>query len=471
MPRKRVKVSLAFLLPLLSILSLATYSNNLFASQLDQGSLAWNGTKNASDAALRAKVGPSSSVAPSSVKVPLSLQAKTPNLDYGPSENMQGVTILADVSRLPSCSGVGCVGVLTIGDQATLTRVGCSPNTVVADQSSTCTATVIGKGSGTVVTPTGSVTFSTDFSPSVGCSLPGGTGTSSSCSVILTPGSGTTGLHAITAAYSGDTDQLPSSATANLTVNERSTVTSVICSPLSLPVTAPTMCTGTVVDMSPGTAITPIGAVSFTSSGSGSFSPTSCSLTGTNASASCSLGYTPNPGSEGSQTITGNYAGNADQFGASGSAPLTVVKRSTSISIRCTPNSVQATAASTCTVIVTDTSPGTAIAPTGIASFDTSGSGNFKPQTCSLGGSGGSSSSCRVTYNPSPGSEGVHTITGSYAGDTDHLWTSGSFDGVTVLNQLFGRLMLLAPYVGVATILIIPLAVGVHIKRRSRESG
>src|SRR5881397_1860964 len=55
---------------------------------------------------------------------------------------------------------------------------------------------------------------------------------------------------------------------------------------------------------------TPTGTVMFTNTGSGAFTPAnSCTLSGTGASSSCSVTYTPS--AAGSQTITGTYSGDS----------------------------------------------------------------------------------------------------------------------------------------------------------------
>lgn len=105
-----------------------------------------------------------------------------------------------------------------------------------------------------------------------------------------------------------------------------STSTNVNCSPVSVPVNSPTTCAATVTDNSVGGALTPTGTVTFGSSLAGSFTPTAmCSLSGTGASAGCSVTYTPNPSpnSIGSQTISAAYPGDGNHFSSSGSAIIT----------------------------------------------------------------------------------------------------------------------------------------------------
>ena len=103
--------------------------------------------------------------------------------------------------------------------------------------------------------------------------------------------------------------------------------TSVSCNPSSVAVNQPTQCTATVTDTS-SMPTSPTGPVSFTTSSSGTFTPSnSCSLNPISSSASnCSVSYTPNPGSEGTHVITGTYSGDLTHSGSSGTFSLTVTE-------------------------------------------------------------------------------------------------------------------------------------------------
>ncbi len=112
---------------------------------------------------------------------------------------------------------------------------------------------------------------------------------------------------------------------ASAATAKRATTTDVSCSLASVPVNAPTTCTATVTDTSSGMFITPTGTVSFTSSvATSTFSPAEiCTLTGSAASATCSVTYTQT-GSNTTPTITASYAGDTNHSSASGSFNLTV---------------------------------------------------------------------------------------------------------------------------------------------------
>lgn len=305
---------------------------------------------------------------------------------------------------------------LTVTKRSTSTAVNCTPNSVPVSAPTTCTATVTDSATGTAVTPTGTVTFTSDksgtFSPAnATCTLSSG-----SCSVTYTPAAGSEGTHKITASYAGDTDHSGSDNTGSsfsLSVTTRTTSTSVNCTPTSVPVNAPTTCTATVTDTDTGTAITPTGTVTFSTDKSGAFSPaTTCTLN----SGICSVTYTPAAGSEGTHNINASYGGDTDHSTSATTSAfsLTATKRKTSTAVSCSPAQVVLNGNTTCTATVTDSDTGTAITPTGTVTFTSDKAGTFSPaNTCTL-----ASGSCSVTYTVN--TIGTTNITASYGGDTDH---------------------------------------------------
>ncbi len=99
---------------------------------------------------------------------------------------------------------------------------------------------------------------------------------------------------------------------------------------------------------------------------------------------------------------------------------------STATSVSCNPTSTAVNAPTACTATVTNTD-GTAVPPSGSITFGSGGgAGAFSSGSCSLAGTG-ATSTCEVSYTPSPGSEGQQTITADYAGDSNHLASSASF--------------------------------------------
>jgi Beta-propeller repeat len=101
----------------------------------------------------------------------------------------------------------------------------------------------------------------------------------------------------------------------------RSTSTAVACSPASVTVGQATSCTVTVTDTASGTKTTPAGTVDFSSSGDRSFSGgTSCFLSGSGASTSCELSYTPT--AAGNRAVTGAYEGTTTHGPSTGTAAV-----------------------------------------------------------------------------------------------------------------------------------------------------
>ena len=204
------------------------------------------------------------------------------------------------------------------GIASSTTSVFCNPARVAVNQVTLCTATVKDT-SPTPVSPTGAVSFSSNssgtFIPSL-CSLVSYNASMSSCSVAYDPLPGSEGTHIVTGTYGGDSNHSGSSGSFGLTVTKRSTSTSISC---SLVRTRPKVysCAATVTDTSPDKPLTPTGKVLWASSGKGVFSSTSCMLSGSGSTASCTVFYAPSP-IPGGQTITATYPGDTDHFGSSG---------------------------------------------------------------------------------------------------------------------------------------------------------
>ncbi len=179
----------------------------------------------------------------------------------------------------------------------------------------------------------------------------------------------------------------------------------------------------------------PTGTITFSSGGSGTFTPaTTCTLTATATPgvSECSATYTPTAVGTGTHTITASYPGDGNYVKSSGSSPLTVTTRTTATTVECNPASVATGVPSTCTATVSDTNAGTVSTPTGTVGFSSNGAGSFSPATsCTLAASGTTGvASCSVTYTPS--ATGTQTITGAYGGDTTHASsTNGTSLSVT----------------------------------------
>jgi hypothetical protein len=113
-------------------------------------------------------------------------------------------------------------------------------------------------------------------------------------------------------------------ASATLAIAQpRSTSMSVNCTPAELQPNQATTCIATVSDITQTNPSTPTGTVTWKTSGSGTFTSTTCTLSGTGFSSSCSVNYTPK--SAGSETIIGAYGGSSSQPPATHAASLTIL--------------------------------------------------------------------------------------------------------------------------------------------------
>ena len=297
---------------------------------------------------------------------------------------------------------------LTIQKTTTSTTVTCSPSTGVEGVVGTCTATVSGyHPSGTVswsqVAGTGSVTVSP-----ASCILSSINSSSSECLVSVTGES--LGPVTLEAAYGGDSNNLPSSATLLITVG---TVT-VACTPAPVAVGTGTTCMATV--MHPSTPV-PTGKVAWSTSGSGKFSALTCKLSW----GSCNVAYIPT--SPGTVTITASYGGDKYNPVSSRTFSLTVTQKASTTTVSCSPTSVVVGSTKTikCTVHVTG------YLPAGSVSWSDNGTGSvtFSSTTCSLSATG----RCSVTMTAT--AAGSVTIHAAYGGDGNNTPSSGTA-GLTI---------------------------------------
>src|SRR5436309_367564 len=209
-----------------------------------------------------------------------------------------------------------------------------------------------------------------------------------------------------------------------ITINKRTTSTTIVCSPSSVQIGQSSTCTASVKDTSPGTPSTPAGTVDFTNDGSGSFTGAPCNLGAVNSTtADCSVSFAPSGTSARTETITGTYTpAPSDTFhdGSLGTFALSVIVaglHSTSTSVSCTPSNVVVNQATSCTATIRDTQTSGATAPTGTVTFTPAG-------TCTLGNPSGSSASCSV--NVTPTAAGPMSVSARYNGDSTHATSSGS---------------------------------------------
>ena len=105
----------------------------------------------------------------------------------------------------------------------------------------------------------------------------------------------------------------------------RQTTTTVSCSPQSVMVGHATTCTATVTDTDvSGMSSTPSGTVSFTTTGTGTFAGSPCTLTGSTGMASCQVTYSPATVGSGTHALVASYGGDAEHAISSGQSAVTV---------------------------------------------------------------------------------------------------------------------------------------------------
>jgi len=213
----------------------------------------------------------------------------------------------------------------TAPQHPTGTAVSPNPDSVLVGSTVTFTATVTDLG-GTPSSPSGAVAWSDggaggSFSPT-SCAPSSAGSSASSCSVIYSPSK--TGPISIAAAYSGDATHSASSGTSSLTVNPRPTSTVVSSSSSTIKIGTTATLTATVTDSGASPA-SPSGSISWGDGGlGGSFSPATCPLSPTTASASsCKVTYTA-PSTPSSVTITATFSGDTVHGTSSGTSALTV---------------------------------------------------------------------------------------------------------------------------------------------------
>ncbi len=226
--------------------------------------------------------------------------------------------------------GLGLVAALTLvaapsaqagGAHPTFSTTICAPNPVSVGSTSTCTFTIT-DSSGTGVSPTGGVIFSSDsvgngaFSnPGSSCTLQAAGATASSCTVDYTASAVGDGSHLIHAVYFGSGGPWASSASAD-ELDVGPTTTTLSCIPGDRQIgSIPTLCTAMVHDDATPEA-QPTGTVNFSSDSAGEFTMgltpmTSCTLgPGMDAATSlCQISYAPTAVGDGTHQLTADYAG------------------------------------------------------------------------------------------------------------------------------------------------------------------
>ena len=301
-----------------------------------------------------------------------------------------------------------CISLWATPAHAATATVTVSCNSPVYVGSTTnCTVTVTG-----TPTPTGTVgsfgtTGSGNFSPSQ-CTLSGGPGTAS-CGVSYTPTSVAGSPHMISAVYGGDSNygQTSSSTSGSVTVNQAITNVGVSCAPNPVGVGSSTVCTGTVTGYQVASD-----TITFTQMGSGSgitslvTSQAQCTL----APVSCQV--TVMTSGAGGTIIGVSYPGDTNNQPSYNSVPFVISQAQSTLNVNCNPATLVVGEASTCTANVLGYSP------TGTINWQTSGTGQFSPNPCTL-----AAGICTTTFTPTS----AGTVTAQYAGDSNNIGSQGNF--------------------------------------------
>jgi hypothetical protein len=195
---------------------------------------------------------------------------------------------------------------ITVIQATTATYVNCVPSSVIVGIATVCIVT-IGNG----YSPSGSVSWVSNgqgqFAPASSCTLLSGT-----CFVNYTPSA--TASVQVTGTYEGDTNNFASSSSFTIAVSQSPSGTNVACSPQTVVVGLLTTCTATV------TGYMPTGTVTWTVTGSGSFSSNTCTLSGSSTS-TCQVTFTP----QSISTVTAAYSGDSNNLGSFGTFQVNAI--------------------------------------------------------------------------------------------------------------------------------------------------
>ena len=183
--------------------------------------------------------------------------------------------------------------------------------------------------------------------------------------------------------------------------------TTILCIASPVNVGIVTKCRATVSGNSP------TGTVTWTSSGSGTFSSVACTLS---RSGFCQVSYRPSSGAS-PVPVTVTYSGDSRNSRSEGIFPLTVLQKASHTSVSCKPSHLPVGSSKlfTCTAVVKG------YHPTGTVTWSQSGAGSvtFLSASCTL-----SAGKCSVTMRP--GSAGQVTVVATYTGDPSNQGSSSS---------------------------------------------
>jgi hypothetical protein len=328
-------------------------------------------------------------------------------------------TITGTYAGSATHQGSTATAALNVTAASTSTSVAFSSGTVVVGQPTTVTVSVSTTSPGVTASPTGTVSFTSSvagdtFLPATSCPLASTGAGTSGCSVSVT--ASTASSHVITATYAGSTGVLQtSSSTLTLTVNKRSTASSVSIFPNPVLAGQPGLVSVTVTDTeAAGTKSSPSGTVTVSSSAPGdAFTPSAtCALVaGAPGVSSCSA--TASGAVVGPRTISASYSGSGAHVSSAATTTWTILGNTTTTITGDSPAPSGLGQPVTVSFTVAPVAPAVGT-PTGVVTV-ADGSGATCAATLP-------SSSCSLV----PGASGTLTLTATYSGDALFGGSSGT---------------------------------------------
>lgn len=223
-----------------------------------------------------------------------------------------------------------CAQIAALSD-STSTAVTCTPGSVSAYGSTTCTATVTDTAA-SPTNPTGTVTFASGHNAHSSftgnpCTLTpvAMSTTQSQCSETFNAG---VASDTVTGTYNGNTSYLASSGqSSTIKVTPHATKTTLRCNPSTVVVNNTSTCTITVANKDGASAnpAAPTGSVTVSGNKTDQFpNGASCSLSAVdNQSSSCTVTYQPTTGPN-SHALSAHYGGDTAHTGSTGTTTVTV---------------------------------------------------------------------------------------------------------------------------------------------------
>jgi len=272
----------------------------------------------------------------------------------------------------------------------------------------------------------------------------------------------TAGVKTITATFTplNPADFGSGSDTASHTVNKADTSLALAATPDPSVVGETVTLTASVTTSAPGGG-SPTGTVTF-KRGATAIGAANLVSTGANSSQAV-LATSSLPA--GTYDITANYGGSENYTGSSDTEEQTVNKRTTTTLVMGSDTALVVNDTATCTVIVEDTSPGEFVPVTGTVTISVSPTGEGSLTHASHTLSASDAGQFTFTYTPSGATTTPHTFTATYAGDSAHEGSSGTFEQ-EIQKRALDMEMTIAP---TTAYVLQPVSITVHMEDDTTE--